>query len=129
MKQIKLGDLRPTRDLNFVKDTCQGFIALAQSDKIAGKEFNISSNYEISMEEVFNTVRDILNADCDFVADESRIRPDNSEVYRLWGDNGLIKELTGWKPVYDIRQGLELTCEWFSKPENMVKYKPGIYNL
>lgn len=129
MKQIKLGDVRPTRDLNYVKDTCAGFIALAECDQTAGKEINISSNYEISMLEVFRLIREILNAECEVITDESRLRPENSEVFRLWGDNSLIKALTGWQPEHDIRQGLELTCKWFEKPENLAKYKPGIYNL
>ena len=129
VKQIQLGDLRPTRDLNYVRDTCSGFVALAQSDQALGKEINISSNYEISMKNVFNMVKDIMLADVEFVTDDERMRPENSEVFRLWGDNSLISELTGWKPEYDIRKGLELTCEWFGKPENLSKYKPGIYNL
>lgn len=129
MKQIKLGDVRPTRDLNYVNDTCAGFAALAESEQTAGKEINISSNYEISMKEVFGLIREILNADCEFITDESRLRPENSEVFRLWGDNSLIKELTGWQPGFDIRKGLELTCAWFARPENLAKYKPGIYNV
>ncbi|MDX9907202.1 MAG: NAD-dependent 4,6-dehydratase LegB [Bacteroidales bacterium] len=129
MKQIKLGDVRPTRDLNYVNDTCAGFMALAGCDQAAGKEINISSNYEISMAEVFGLVREILKADCEFITDETRLRPENSEVFRLWGDNSLISELTGWKPEYDIRKGLELTCKWFARPENLAKYKPGIYNV
>jgi NAD dependent epimerase/dehydratase len=129
MKQIKLGDLRPTRDLNFVKDTCSGFIALAECDMAPGKEINISSNYEISMENVFMLIREIMKSDAEFMTDHERIRPENSEVFRLWGDNSLIRELTGWKPAFNIKKGLETTCEWFSKPENLAKYKPGIYNL
>jgi NAD dependent epimerase/dehydratase len=129
LKEIKLGDVRPTRDLNFVKDTCKGFIALAGCDEAIGKEINISSNYEISMAEVFKTIKEILHADCKIITEESRIRPENSEVFRLWGDNSLIKELTGWGPSYDIRKGLEMTCDWFTKPQNLAKYKPGIYNL
>jgi len=129
MKQVKLGDVRPTRDLNYVKDTCSGFIALAECDQSIGKEINISSNYEISMAEVFGLIRENLKADCEYITDEQRIRPENSEVFRLWGDNSLICELTGWNPEFDIRKGLEITCEWFSKPENMAKYKPGIYNV
>lgn len=129
MKQIKLGDLRPTRDLNFVKDTCTGFIALAECDKAVGKEVNISSDYEISMENVYNMIKEIMNSDAEYVTAEERIRPENSEVFRLWGDNALLKSLTGFAPQYDIKNGLEMTCQWFSKPENLAKYKPGIYNI
>ena len=129
MKRIKLGDIRPTRDFNYVKDTCQGFIALAECDQSIGKEINISSNSEISMENVFNLIREIMNSEVEFVTDKDRIRPENSEVFRLWGDNSLLKSLTGFTPHYDIKKGLEISCEWFSKPENLAKYKPGIYNL
>ncbi len=129
MKQIRLGDVRPTRDLNYVKDTCSGFIALAECDQTVGKEINISSNYEISMADVFATIKEILRADCEYITDEQRIRPENSEVFRLRGDNSLICELTGWQPEFDIRGGLKRTCEWFARPENLAKYKPGIYNL
>ncbi len=129
IKQVKLGDVRPTRDLNYVKDTCQGFISLAECSQAAGKEINISSNYEISMAEVFTLILDIMHANCEFMTDSERIRPENSEVYRLWGDNTLINEMTGWQPTHDIRKGLEITCDWFSNPENLAKYKPGIFNL
>lgn len=129
MKQIKLGDVSPTRDLNFIKDTCKGFIALAECDDAVGKEINISSNYEISMENIFHLIKDFMKSDVGFVIDEDRIRPENSEVFRLWGDNSLLKSLTGFTPDYEIKKGLEITCEWFSRPENLAKYKPGIYNL
>jgi NAD dependent epimerase/dehydratase len=129
MKEIRLGDVSPTRDLNYVKDTCSGFIALAECDDAIGKEVNISSNYEISMADVFYLIRDIMGVECELVTDEKRIRPENSEVFRLWGDNSLLKSLTGFKPQHDIKKGLEITCEWFARPENMAKYKPGIYNL
>lgn len=129
IKQVRLGDLSPTRDLNFVKDTCSGFIALAECDEAVGKEINISSNYEISMEKVFMMIREIMQSDVEFVTDKDRIRPENSEVFRLWGDNSYLRKLTGWEPAFDIRRGLEITCEWFSLPGNLAKYKPGIYNV
>jgi NAD dependent epimerase/dehydratase len=129
MKQIKLGDLRPTRDFNYVKDTCKGFIALAKCDESIGKEINISSNFEISMQNVFGLIREIMNSDVEFITDEGRIRPENSEVFRLWGDNTLLKNLTDFAPDYSVRKGLELTCSWFSRTQNLAKYKPGIYNI
>jgi NAD dependent epimerase/dehydratase len=127
-KEIKLGDLSPTRDFNYIKDTIRGFLALAESEKTIGKEVNISSNFEISMFDTLNLIKKILKIDVSFIKDENRLRPNNSEVFRLYGDNRLIHELTGWKPNYTIEQGLHETCEWFLKPENMVKYKSGIYN-
>ena len=129
IKEIKLGDLTPTRDFNFVKDTCNGFLALANCDKTIGKEINISSNFEISMADTLNIIKDIMRSDVKFITDEQRLRPENSEVFRLWGDNTLIKELTGFQPQYTIKSGLEETCNWITKPENLKKYKAGIYNL
>jgi len=129
IKEIKLGDLTPTRDFNFVKDTCSGFLAIAECNETIGKEINIASNFEISMADTLNTIKDILKSDVQFITDEQRIRPEKSEVFRLWGDNSLIHELTGFTPQYTIRTGLEETCRWFGRPEQQVKYKTGIYNL
>lgn len=128
-KEIKLGDITPTRDFIFVKDTCSGFISIFENDSTIGKELNISSNYEISIKDIYELIRDIMKSDVQFIVDDQRIRPENSEVYRLWGDNSLIKELTGYKPKFDLRKGLEITCEWFNKPENLNKYKTEIYNI
>lgn len=128
-REIKLGDLTPTRDFNFVKDTCKGFIALAEADDTIGKEINIASNFEISMQDTLNTIKEILNSDVNFITDTHRIRPGKSEVFRLWGDNTRIKKLTGWIPEYSIKQGLQTTCEWYSVKENLAKFKSGIYNL
>jgi NAD dependent epimerase/dehydratase len=129
MKEIKLGDTTPTRDFNYVKDTCEGFLAIAESDKTIGKEINIASNFEISIANILNMIKDIMKSDVNFIIDEQRIRPANSEVFRLWGDNKLINELTGWKPKYDFPKGLEETINWFTNPENLKKYKVGIYNV
>ena len=126
---VKLGDLTPTRDFNYVKDICKGFIALAENDSTIGKEINIASNKEISMKEIFGLIKSIMKSDAQIITDEQRIRPENSEVFRLWGDNSLIKELTGYKPQYNIETGLEETCKWFSVPENLKKYKAAIFNL
>ncbi|MCD4795155.1 MAG: NAD-dependent 4,6-dehydratase LegB [Bacteroidales bacterium] len=128
-KQIKLGDLRPTRDLNFVKDTCNGIIAIAESDNTIGKEINIASNYEISMKDTLDLIKKIMKSDVEFITEKQRLRPENSEVFRLWGDNKLIKELTDFEIKYPIEKGLEETINWFAKPENLIKYKTDIYNV
>ena len=129
VKEIKLGDLSPTRDFNFVKDTCNGFIALAENDSTIGKEVNIASNFEISMKNTLEIIKKIMKSDVEFIIDEQRIRPEKSEVFRLWGDNSLIKKLTGFEPEYTIERGLKETCEWFLIPDNIRKYKSEIYNL
>ncbi len=129
IKKIKVGDLTPTRDFNFVKDTCKGFIALAEEEKTIGREINISSNQEISMENVLQLIKNLMQSDVDFVVDNQRLRPSKSEVFRLWGDNRLIRELTGFSPDYTIEQGLKETIDWFMKKENLKKYKSDIYNV
>ena len=129
LKEIELGDLTPTRDFNFVKDTCTGFIRIAESDQTIGKELNICSNNEISMQGILDLIKDIMKSEIQFKNDDQRIRPGKSEVFRLLGDNSLIREMTGYKPRYTIREGLEITCSWFTKPENLTKFKAHIYNV
>jgi NAD dependent epimerase/dehydratase len=129
MKEIKLGDLTPTRDFNYVKDTSRGFVAIAECDATIGKEINIASNYEISMGDTLNLIKSIMKSDVRFITDQVRLRPENSEVFRLWGDNRLISSLTDWHPEYTIETGLKETVDWFYKPENQRNYKAGIYNL
>ena len=128
-KEIRLGDLSPTRDFNFVKDTCSGFLALALNENTIGKEINISSNFEISMADTLDIIKNIMESDVAFISEKQRLRPNSSEVFRLWGDNNLLKELTGFLPEYNLNDGLRITCEWFSKPSNLKKFKAGIYNL
>ena len=129
IKEIKLGDLSPTRDFNYVKDTCDGFIAIADSDKTIGKEVNIASNNEISILDTLKLIKKIMNSNVEFITDNQRLRPKNSEVFRLWGDNTLIKNLTGWHPKYSLNDGLAETIDWFSKAENLKSYKSNIYNI
>ena len=128
IREIKVGDLTPTRDFNYVKDTCRGFLALAKAPGIEGEEINIATNSEISMEDTLKTIARLMNADVNGVQDPDRIRPSKSEVFRLWGDNTKITTLTDWRPQYSIEQGLAETIEWFTKKENLAKYKANIYN-
>ncbi len=127
-KEIKVGDLTPTRDFNFVKDTCRGFLALAKTDGVVGQEINIASNYEISMQSTLELIAELMESDVKWVTDPARLRPSGSEVFRLWGDNTKITTLTSWRPSYTIRDGLRETIQWFSKRENLAKYKYDIYN-
>jgi NAD dependent epimerase/dehydratase len=128
-KSIKLGDVSPTRDFNYVEDTCRGFIALAECEDAIGQTVNIGSNYEISIGDTLNLIKDIMKSDVEFIIDEQRIRPGKSEVFRLWCDNTLIENLTGFKPKVDIREGLEKTIEWFTESDNLDNYKIDIYNV
>lgn len=128
-KSIKLGDVSPTRDFNYVEDTCRGFLALAQSNKAIGETVNIASNYEISVGDTLNLIKEIMQSDVEFVTDDQRMRPGKSEVFRLWGDNSKIKRLTSFSPQYSIRDGLQRTIDWFTIAENLRHYKAGIYNV
>jgi len=127
--EIKLGDVSPTRDFNYVSDTCRGFIRLAECEAAIGQTVNLGSNFEITVGDTLNMIKDIMKSDVTFITDEQRIRPEKSEVFRLWCDNTLVQNLTGFKPEVTMRQGLEKTVEWFSKTENLKKYKTNIYNV
>lgn len=129
MTEIKLGDTSPTRDFNFVTDTCRGMMAIAQSEQAIGETINIGSNFEISVQDTLEMIKDIMQSDVVFVTDEARIRPKDSEVFRLWCDNTLIQSLTGFEPQYDLRTGLEETVRWFRNVDNLKQYKAGIYNV
>jgi len=128
-KEIKLGDLTPTRDFNYVEDTCRGFIAIAEEDKSIGEIINIGSNFEISIADILNIIKELMRSDVEFVADEQRIRPEKSEVFRLWCDNTKIEKLTNFKSQFDIKQGLQKTIEWITEPDHLKVYKSEIYNV
>lgn len=128
-EEISLGDTTPTRDFNFVTDTCRGLFMLSQSEKTVGQTVNIGSNREHSIEQTFETIRGLMKSKARLKKDEQRIRPQNSEVFRLWCDNTLIRELTGFQPEYTFERGLDETIQWFVKPENLKRYKGDIYNV
>lgn len=127
-REIKVGDLTPTRDFNFVTDTAAGFIALATAPGIEGREINIATGREVTMEETLHTIARLMGADIKWITDPERIRPSKSEVRRLLGDNKLITSLTDWRPRVSLEEGLSKTIDWFVKPENLARYKIDIYN-
>ena len=127
--EIKLGDVTPTRDFNYVDDTCRGFIALAECDKSIGQTVNIGSNSEISIGDTLNIIKELMGSNVQFITDKERLRPSKSEVFRLWCDNTKIKKLTGFESKVDVRQGLQQTIDWITQPENLKKYKSEIYNV
>ncbi len=126
--RIRLGDLRPTRDFNYVTDTAAGFIALAEATGIEGMEINIATGTEISMGDTAAEIARLMNADIEIEEDPQRLRPANSEVTRLCGDSSLIRSLTGWEPAVSFSEGLKRTIDWLSDPGNLAKYKPMLYN-
>lgn len=127
---IKVGDLTPTRDFNYVTDTARGFLSIARAplDKVIGQEINIATNSEISMADTLDTIAELMHWQGRYEVDPERLRPAKSEVRRLWGDNTKIKSLTDWEPQVSIREGLQRTIDWFTDTENLKKYKTDIYN-
>jgi NAD dependent epimerase/dehydratase len=126
---LKLGDLTPTRDFNYVKDTAQGFIALAEADSAVGKEINIATSTEFSVGDVAKILVSELNPHAQIITDAQRLRPEASEVFRLIGDNTLITTLTNWQPRFELAAGLRDTIAWFKEPDNLSRYKAWLYNV
>lgn len=127
--EIAAGDMTPTRDFNYVEDTCRAFTMIAECDEAIGTTVNAGSNYEISIEDTFELIRRLMGSDAVLMMDEARVRPRKSEVFRLWCDNGEIRRLTGFEPKFSIEEGLKRTIDWFTKPANLAKYKAGLYNV
>lgn len=128
MREIKVGDLTPTRDFNYVTDTCRGFMAIAKTGNTAGEEINIATQKEVSMETTLKTIARLMGADVRWVTDPERLRPSGSEVFRLLGSNEKITSLTGWRPEVSLEEGLSRTIEWITSGDHMKNYKPNIYN-
>lgn len=132
-REIKLGAISPTRDFNYVKDTVAGFIAAMNSDQGLGEVVNFGSNFEISIGDTAQLIAEVLNVEIEIITEETRMRPGNSEVERLWADNSKANTLFRWQPGYGGREGLKRglaeTAEWFSNPLNLSGYKADLYNL
>lgn len=126
-KVIKLGALSPTRDFNYVKDTVNGFIAIAESSKTIGEEINIATQQEISIGELAQEIIAQINPSAQIICAEERLRPEKSEVNRLLGCNKKIKELTDWEQQFSLKDGISETVKWIG--ENLEKYKTDIYNV
>lgn len=132
-RQIKLGAVHPTRDFNYVQDTVRGFLAVAEADAALGQVVNVGSNYEVSIGDTARLIAQLMGQEVEFVSDEQRLRPAGSEVERLWADNRKALYLAGWAPEYagleGLQRGLRETIEWFSVPNNLRRYKAGLYNI
>ncbi len=127
--EIKLGSLSPTRDLVFVKDTVSGFIDIAESAEAVGEEINIATQSEVSIGDLAQVLIDKIRPSAKVTSDEERVRPEKSEVERLFGSNEKITRLTNWSQKFSLEQGLEETIRWFSDPVNLARYKVDIYNV
>lgn len=132
-KQIRLGAVHPTRDFNYVRDTVRGFVAVAESERSVGEVVNVGSNFEISVGDTAALIARLMGGTAEIVTDSVRLRPEKSEVERLWASNAKAKELTGWEPEYGgvdgLERGLQETIDWFSQPDNLKKYKGDVYNI
>lgn len=128
-EEIKLGDLEPTRDLLYVKDTVSGFLSILQSNEMIGHEVNIATQSEISIGELAEEIIQQINPKAKIITDNERIRPANSEVYRLYGSNEKLCSITKWTPSYTLKEGIRETIDWFRNPENLKMYKADIYNI
>lgn len=127
--EIKLGALHPTRDLLFVKDTADAFVEIAKSEKTIGQEVNIATGTEISIQDLAQTIIELINPKAKIISDDVRLRPEKSEVERLLGSADKIRSMTSWKQKHDLKEGLKQTIEWFRDPENLKNYKADIYNV
>ena len=132
-QRIKLGSLHPTRDFSYIEDTIRGFIAVAETENSIGEVINLGSNFEISIGDTTELIANLMGVDIDIETDSQRIRPEKSEVERLWADNTKANLLAGWKPSFGgldgLREGLQKTIAWFSHSENLNHYKAEFYNL
>ncbi len=124
---VCLGNLHPTRDLNYVEDIADGFLAAAASDKAVGKTVNLGSGSEISIGELARLIAKLMHKEMKIRQDAERLRPAQSEVERLWADNTLARHLLEWRPRFSLEEGLKISIDWFK--ENLEKYRPGIYEI
>ena len=129
LRVLKVGDLSPTRDFNYVTDTCRGFIALGRCEDVIGRDINICTGRDVSMRHTLDTIARMMNADITIETDPQRLRPADSEVRRLCGDNTLITSLTDWRPEVSLEDGLAKTIDWFTRRENLDRYHADIYNV
>jgi nucleoside-diphosphate-sugar epimerase len=132
-RQIKLGALHPTRDFNYVSDTVTGFLAALDSERSVGEVINLGSNYEISIGDTARSIAEVMRVEIEIVTDDQRLRPEKSEVERLWAANDKARELLHWQPRYGglagFRRGLAETVEWFSNSAHLKSYRADVYNL
>ena len=132
-RRIKLGAIHPTRDFNYVSDTVRGFIAALESTQGVGEVINLGSNFEISIGDTARAIAEVMGVELEIVTDDQRLRPEKSEVERLWAANAKAKSLLDWQPEYGglegFKRGLAETVAWFSKAGHLAAYKSDIYNL
>ena len=132
-RSLHLGALHPTRDFNYVADTVRGFVRVMESEQSVGEVINIGSNFEVSIGELVGIITQVMGVEVEITTDTQRLRPEKSEVERLWADNAKARQLAGWEPEYGGRdglaRGLKETVAWFADPDNLRGYKAHLYNI
>lgn len=132
-RRVRLGALHPRREFNYVSDTVDGFLAIADAADVAGEVINIGCGYDISIEELAHRIADIVGVDIEVEQDAGRVRPAASEVDLLQASHARATALTGWTPKCSgpegLAAGLTRTVEWFREPAHLARYKTQIYNL
>ena len=132
-REIRLGAVHPTRDFTFVSDTARAFELLAECDAAVGQVVNAGSGSEISIGDTARAIMELMGREVSIVTDEQRLRPEASEVERLWADSERMRALTGWTPDHGglegFRRGLDQTIGWFTDPANLARYKTDRYVL
>jgi len=132
-RQIKLGSIHPTRDFNYMEDTVSGFLSALDSDQGVGEIINLGSGFEISIGETAKLIADVMGQEIEILTDTQRLRPEKSEVERLWADNTKAKKLLEWEPEFcggnGFRRGLAKTIEWVTDQANLLTYKSDKYNI
>ena len=129
-REIRLGDLRPTRDFNCVTDTARAFLALGQAGpEVLGQTLNAGSGREITVGDTVRLIAEVMGAEVEVQQEEQRLRPENSEVFRLLADASQLRALTGWAPEVTLEEGLRRTAEWFTDPANLARYRVGQYTI
>lgn len=132
-RSLKLGAIHPTRDFNYVEDTVRGFTSIADCESAIGEVINIGSNFEVSIHDTVEMIADVMGVRVDIESDSQRLRPERSEVDRLWADNSKALRLTGWAPKFGgidgMRAALEHTVAWFREPKNLARYRPDRYAI
>ena len=125
--EVKLGSLDPSRDFTFVTDTVDGFIRVAAAENVLGHEINLGNDNTIRIGDLVNKIFAIIGRTPKVVIDSQRVRPEKSEVMKLWASNQKARELIGWEPRISLEEGLHATIEWISAHIDL--YRPDQYTV
>jgi dTDP-glucose 4,6-dehydratase len=132
-RSIRLGAVHPTRDFNYVADTVAGFLSALENQRAIGETINLGSNFEISIGDTLSSIAELMGVEIEIESDGQRLRPEKSEVERLWACNSKARQLLDWQPGYGglegFRRGLRATIDWFCEPRNLTSYKTDRYNI